>query len=413
MVPNVSHPGGARAHKIQRVPQFPDIGTQLDMADSNVWRCVVAEESHEDTEHKFSGIASAVLTGESCGRQIWTTQVTKRAKGKKVNEKLVQELATGGRVPRTFNPGQNPNRYVFLCVLLNVFPINLYLDSGHWTLLASLLFESLRRDSCDLIFRAQQIRNYMAGGGKPPDLKTRPKTAKEAAKKAAHFYSMLQTDDGHWAGDYGGPHFLMPGLIIAWYVMGQPTSMLNEQQTKLMKHYISAHQQIDGGWGTDLESPSTMFGTTLMYVALRLLGVDMEDPRCQKGRAFILKEGGAIMTASWAKFYLCLLGCMEWDGHNSVPAEFWFLPNWFPFHPGRLWCHCRMVYLPMGYLYGSRFVYEKAASDPVVQSLRKELYVQDYDSINWIKTRHMVADMDNYSPLSSLHESSAEYFSEV
>jgi hypothetical protein len=65
MVPNVSHPGGARAHKIQRVPQFPDIGTELDMADSNVWRCVVAEESHEDTEHKFSGIASAVLTGES------------------------------------------------------------------------------------------------------------------------------------------------------------------------------------------------------------------------------------------------------------------------------------------------------------------------------------------------------------
>ena len=58
-----------------------------------------------------------------------------------------------------------------------------------------------------------------------------------------------------------------------------------------------------------------------------------------------------------------------------------------------------MVYLPMGYLYGSRFVYHDAATDPVVLSLRKELYVQDYDSINWIKTRHMVAEMDNYSPI--------------
>jgi squalene/oxidosqualene cyclase-like protein len=257
----------------------------------------------------------------------------------------------------------------------------------------------LKPESCDMVFRSQQIRNHIAKGGKLPDLTSKPQTAKEAAWKAAQFYSMLQTDDGHWAGDYGGPHFLMPGLIIAWYVMGRPGLMLNYDQTKLMEHYISVHQQLDGGWGTHIESPSTMFGTTMMYVALRLLGVDKDDPRCRKGRSFILEQGGALMTASWAKFYLCLLGCMEWEGHNSVPSEFWFLPNWFPFHPGRLWCHCRMVYLPMGYLYGSRFVYSKADTDDVVQSLRHELYVEDYNTIRWMKTRHMVADMDNYSPI--------------
>jgi len=50
------------------------------------------------------------------------------------------------------------------------------------------------------------------------------------------------------------------------------------------------------------------------------------------------------MTSSWAKFYLCLLGVMEWEGHNVVPPEMWLLPNWCPFHPGRMWCHARMVY---------------------------------------------------------------------
>ena len=25
---------------------------------------------------------------------------------------------------------------------------------------------------------------------------------------------------------------------------------------------------------------------------------------------------------------------------------------WIPFHPARLWCHCRMVYLPMSYQLG-------------------------------------------------------------
>lgn len=25
------------------------------------------------------------------------------------------------------------------------------------------------------------------------------------------FYATLQAEDGHWAGDYGGPLFLLPG----------------------------------------------------------------------------------------------------------------------------------------------------------------------------------------------------------
>jgi hypothetical protein len=34
------------------------------------------------------------------------------------------------------------------------------------------------------------------------------------------FYEKLLTDDGHWAGDYGGHMFTTPGLIITAYVTG-------------------------------------------------------------------------------------------------------------------------------------------------------------------------------------------------
>lgn len=68
-----------------------------------------------------------------------------------------------------------------------------------------------------------------------------------------------------------------------------------------------------------VESPSTMFGTTMNYVALRLLGMGADHPVCRDGRKFIQDQGGALMTSSWAKFTLCMLGCMHWDGHNSVP----------------------------------------------------------------------------------------------
>ena len=44
------------------------------------------------------------------------------------------------------------------------------------------------------------------------------------------------------------------------------------------------------------------------------------------------------------------------------------LPEWLPFHPHRWWIHCRMVYLPMSYLYGSRF---KAKETDLILSLRE------------------------------------------
>ena len=39
----------------------------------------------------------------------------------------------------------------------------------------------------------------------------------EAARRGVEFYQTIQCEDGHWAGDYGGPLFLMPGLVVTWW----------------------------------------------------------------------------------------------------------------------------------------------------------------------------------------------------
>ncbi|XP_065418348.1 uncharacterized protein LOC135974418 isoform X1 [Chrysemys picta bellii] len=70
-----------------------------------------------------------------------------------------------------------------------------------------------------------------------------------------------------------------------------------------------------------------------------------------------------------------------------------------PAHPSTLWCHCRQVYLPMSYCYATRLTAEE---DELVQSLRQELYVQDYSSIDWPAQRNNVAACDLYTPHSWL-----------
>jgi squalene/oxidosqualene cyclase-like protein len=140
-----------------------------------------------------------------------------------------------------------------------------------------------------------------------------------------------------------------------------------------------------------------MFGSCLNYCALRLLGAPADDPACRKGSEYIKSMGGALYTSSWAKFWLCVLGVYEWEGLPPIPSEMWNLPRWVPFHPGTWWCHCRMVYLPMCYMYSSRF--RSPYTSEVVEQLKEEIYMEAYDSINWGEHLHSVADIDNYSPV--------------
>lgn len=224
----------------------------------------------------------------------------------------------------------------------------------------------------------------------------RGEVLRRAMRAGIEYYRGIQDDDGHWASDYGGPMFLMPGLIIAARVMGKTEEIIGERRRVEMLRYLENHLNEDGGVGLHIEGHSTMFGTVLTYVALRLLGKPSSAPECRKARKWIIDRGGATQVPSWGKFWLAVLGVYEWSGLNPVPPECWLLPYWLPVHPGRYWCHCRMVYLPMSYLYGIRATATPCA---LTAQLKKELYAENsYDDIDWNSARNACAAEDLYYP---------------
>jgi hypothetical protein len=117
--------------------------------------------------------------------------------------------------------------------------------------------------------------------------------------------------------------FLLPGLVVTWYVTETP---IPESHAIEIKNYLFAHQHPeDGGWGLHIEGDSSVFGTAMNYVVLRLLGVSEDDPRMIKSRSTLHKLGGATCGPHWAKFWLSVLGVCEWEAVNPVPPDFWYI----------------------------------------------------------------------------------------
>lgn len=94
--------------------------------------------------------------------------------------------------------------------------------------------------------------------------------------KGMKFYSRLQTEDGHWAGDYGGPLFLLPGSITFILTENSLKSTLNMLKVCCRSPYHVSR-------GKDLSTGGVEFGDgevpALCSAARRWLGSVSQSPR--------------------------------------------------------------------------------------------------------------------------------------
>ena len=169
-----------------------------------------------------------------------------------------------------------------------------------------------QRHSSDELLRLQCSAKVAQAVHRPPagpvPDQLGPEAVAQHLKGAISFYECLQQDDGHWPGDYGGPMFLFPGLVIGCYTTGVLDTVLSPAHKQEAVRYLRNHLNADGGFGLHIEGGSTMFGTVLNYVTARLLGVGPDDEMCVRARAWIHSRGGATYITSWGKFWLAVLG---------------------------------------------------------------------------------------------------------
>ncbi|KAJ4879374.1 Amyrin synthase LUP2 [Raphanus sativus] len=261
----------------------------------------------------------------------------------------------------------------------------------------------------DLLWRMQFLKEKKFEQVIPPvkidDAETITNEAStDALRRSVHYFSALQSSDGHWPAEITGPLFYVPQMVFCFYITGHLEELLSAEHQKEMLRYIYCHQNEDGGWGLHIEGKSGMFCTALNYICLRILGEGPDGgpgQACKSARQWILDHGGVTYIPSWGKSWLSMLGVYDWSGTNPMPPEMWLLPSFLPIHLEKTTCFCRLVYLFMSYFYGKRFV---GPVTPLVFQLREELYVQAYEDINWNSARHLCAKEDMYYPHPSIQD---------
>ncbi|PWY82055.1 lanosterol synthase [Aspergillus heteromorphus CBS 117.55] len=212
-----------------------------------------------------------------------------------------------------------------------------------------------------------------------------PKTASDVIYKGTRFQANTQVRDlGCWAADLSCIFFVTPMMVIAWYITG---AEIDEAYIIELVRYMFGCQSADGGWPTYLGEDASLMGTTLVYIALRLMGVPAEHENLRKARSYYLRAGGAIYMPAWAKFWLALLGLYDWDGTDPYPVEMWLLPHWFPVSPWRWFVIPRQVYLAMCYLSSRRFT---VPTNDLLDEIRAELFPEKFSSVDFAKYEGVV-----------------------
>jgi len=206
-----------------------------------------------------------------------------------------------------------------------------------------------------------------------------------------------QHDNGCWEGEMVWCTMILSQVVIVRHLAGRPW---NEQERAQIIRNYQVTRTPQGTWGLHPESGGYVFTTTLAYVALRLLGLPADDPLVAPARSWLRAQpGGVVAIPTWGKFWLALLDLYGYEGVNPLLPELFLLPARLPFHPFRLYCHTRHIYLGIAYLYGRRF---KGTLGPILHDLRRELYQVPYEQIEFAAHRNDLVATDLYvrpSPL--------------
>jgi len=165
-------------------------------------------------------------------------------------------------------------------------------------------------------------------GNKPlrTDVGFESRIALEAAiERSQNYLLSLQKPEGYWIGELMVDSTVVSDTVAYHHWNGKIDP---EWQRKAVNHLFSM-QLADGGWNNYYGGPPEVNATIKAYLALKLAGVPVTDPRMLKAREVAMNLGGVPRMNTFSKLYLALLGLFPWEYVPTIPSEVLLIGKWF------------------------------------------------------------------------------------
>lgn len=146
-----------------------------------------------------------------------------------------------------------------------------------------------------------------------------------AIKRSQDYLLSIQYPEGYWVGELMVDSTLVSDTVAYHHWNGKVDPAW---QRKAVNHIFSM-QLPDGGWNIYYGGPSEVNATIKAYLALKLAGVPVTDPRMLRAREVALNFGGVPRMNTFSKLYLALLGLFPWEYVPTIPCEVLLIGKWF------------------------------------------------------------------------------------
>jgi squalene-hopene/tetraprenyl-beta-curcumene cyclase len=174
--------------------------------------------------------------------------------------------------------------------------------------------------------------------------------AEQAVASSRDYLLSTQTQDGYWWSELEADTTLESDYILYLHILGE----LKSPKVAKLANYIRKKQLADGGWNIFEGGPSELNATIKAYMALRLAGQPAGDPNLLRAKDKAIELGGIEGTNSYVRFYLAMVGAVDWSIVPSIPPELMLLPDWVPINIYEMSSWTRGIVIPLSLIYANK-----------------------------------------------------------